>query len=287
MPSYAVAQPVRLATIITDPATGEPADATSISLILQRPDLTTQTYTTASTPAIVHGTTGNYSILLNDETQPGPYQYAWVTTGSAPGETPSAGFTLVARFTPAHIFYEDARARLNISAATDSEIQDMIASAVSEQEQRVGAVAPRPVTEQLYAHHGRLALSTRPVVAVVSATLAGSPVDVSTWRVPAAMAGLVELGTGPWWGSSGPAFSGQLYTVTYTAGRNPVPQDLVEAALLRVQHSYATQRGASAGGGQIIGAGSSDLSVGVDSSDFLLLLRAQDKEKPYVLPSVA
>jgi hypothetical protein len=210
----------------------------------------------------------------------GHYQYAWITTGTAAGVSPPAAFEVVDLFTPTHVTFADAKARLNISATSDDEVQSMVAAAVSAQEQRVGAVAPRTVVEAVYAHYGRLSLSTRPVLAVTSATLSGVAQTITGWTVPSAMAGLVELNTGAWWGSTGPTFSGLLYTVTYTAGRSPVPQDLVEAALLRVQAAYDTQRSPA---GIPLG---NEVDSGFGSS-YPLLLRAADLEKPYVLPSVA
>lgn len=283
MARYAAGSPVRVSTEVRD-AAGTLTPPGTILLRVKKPDGTfLADYTTPTLDS-----TGKYhqDIPAADVATIGHYAYAWITSGAAAGVSPSAAFEVVDPFTATHITYQDARDRLNTSATSDSEVQAFIVAAVSAQEQRVGPVAPRTVTESLYAHYGRLALSTRPVMSVTSATLNGVAVSTTAWLVPSAMAGLVDLGSGAWWGSGGPSFSGQLYSVTYTAGRNPVPQDLVEAALLRVMHAEATQRGGS-GGGQVIGSASSDIATGVDSSDFLLMLRAQDLEKPYVLPSVA
>jgi hypothetical protein len=202
----------------------------------------------------------------------GLYRWAWYTTGTAAGVTPRAGIiNVVDPFAPAHISYEDAKARLNLTSAYDAEVQAMIDSAIAEQEQRVGAVAPRQVTDTVTAYGGRLWLPTRPVLSVASATFAGLTVSVADWRVGPPMAGYVASMSSPLAGE---------YVVTYTAGRQPVPQDLVEAALLRVQHSYESQRGGTE-------TEFTDQGEGPGGSAFLLLLRAQDKEKPYVLPTVA
>lgn len=310
MARYASGQPVRVSTEVRDPA-GALTTPGTILLRVRKPDGTFLPDYTSPTA----DSTGKYhqDVPASDLVTTGHYAYAWITTGSAAGVSPSAAFEVVDPFAATHVTFGDVKARLNISAVSDSEIQDMIASAVSEQERRVGAVAPRTVTEVVSGwpgwhgygydgygmyggrgHPGYLLLGQQkpteqlPVLSVTSATLNGSTVDVSQWYVENGLAGMIRPSVSWPFGSSAVGFTYGTYAVTYVAGRNPVPQDLVEAALLRVQHSYATQRGASAGGGQIIGAGSSDVAgSGVDSSDFLLMLRAQDKEKPYVLPSIA
>jgi hypothetical protein len=287
MPRYAQAQPVRVSTEVRD-TSGALVDPTSILLRVKKPDGTFLADYTSPTK----DSTGKYHQDLSalDVATLGHYQYAWITTGTAAGVSPAAAFEVVDPFTPTHITFDDVVARVlnpsgaaTISTDTRSELQAMMASAVSEQEQSVGAVAPRTVVETVYAHHGHLALSTRPVLSVVSATLSGSPVDITNWRVPSAMAGLVHpYAWGYGYGNYGGYgyFRSTPYVVTYTAGRNPVPQDLVEAALLRVQASYETQR--SPAGLPVAG-----VEDGATSTAYPLILRAQDKERPYVLPNVA
>ncbi len=282
MARYAQGQPVRLSTEVRD-ATGALATPGSILLRIKKPDGTfLADYTSPTADA-----QGKYHVDVSalDLAATGHYAYAWITTGTAAGVSPPAAFEVVDAFAPTHITWSDVLERLQLtdvtlSASKQAELQGFMASAVSAQEQSVGAVAPRTVTETLYAHHGRLSLSTRPVLSVASATVSGSAQDVSGWTVPSAMAGLVELGTGPWWGY-GPAFSGLAYTVVYTAGRNPVPPDLVEAALLRVEAAYETQR--SPAGLPVSGLDDG----GATSTAYPLVLRAQDLERPYVLPNVA
>jgi len=266
-------QPLRLSTTVKDPA-GVLTDPGAISLIILKPDLTQQTLTTATTPQVVRDGPGLFHLDYTPATV-GPYRYYWLTTGNAAGTTKTAGFNVTDPFVPAHISFDDVKARLNITAASDDELQDMIASAVSEQEQRVGAVAPRTVVETVYPSCGRLWLSTRPVLSVTSATYNGSNVaTVGSWTVGLPMAGDVA------WPSGGGFYGATPYVVTYVAGRSPVPQDLVEAALLRVQASYETQRSPA-------GLPVSGIEDGATSTAYPLILRAQDKEAPYVLPSVA
>lgn len=273
MPRYAQGQPVTVSTTVraeTSPGVYAMVDPDTIVLRVrtpagvQLPDLTP-----------TRDGLGEYHHDLNPVDLPdlGLYAYAWVTTGPGQGVSPPAAFSVVDPFAPTHLSLQDARARVLNSRGTawnpdrDDELQDMIASAVAEQEHRVGAVAPRTVTETITASGGRLWPRRQPVLSVISATVAGSPVDVTDWDVAegAVIGAPVRL-------------SGR-YVVTYVAGRNPVPQDLVEAALLRVQHSYETQRGPA------------ELpltdSVEGGGAAFLLMLRARDKEAPYLLPAIA
>jgi hypothetical protein len=274
MPRYAQGSPVRLSTEVRD-AAGVAAAPGSILLRVKRPDGTFLPDYTAP----VEDSQGKYhqDLPAADLTQLGQYAYAWITTGAAAGVSPPASFQVVDPFAPSHVSFGDVRARLNLPASTlgDDELQDMIASAVAEQEHWVGAVAPRQVTETVTAASGRLELSTRPVLSVVSAALAGTlPVSVTGWAPTAA--GCVTA----------PVYLSGAYTVTYLAGRNPVPPDLVEAALKRVQFMYDPQRGGSGGyrvGGVDIGGGADDGGT----ARFLMLRDAERLEAPYRMPVVA
>jgi hypothetical protein len=273
VPRYASGSPVRVSTEVRD-TTGALVTPGTILLRVKQPDGTfiSPDFTAPSADA-----TGKYhqDIPATTLTQLGHYQYAWVTTGTAAGVSPAAGFELVDPFAPAHITLADAKARLQLDKVTtvdagrDEELQAFIASAIAEQEQRVGPVAPRVVTETVTAYGGRLSLSARPVLSLTSALAGAASTSITGWSVPSSMAGLVQSTT----------YLTGTFTVTYVAGRNPVPADLVEAALLRVQHSFETQRGPA----ELPLAD----SVEGGGSAFLLILRAQDKEKPYVLPVIA
>jgi hypothetical protein len=111
------------------------------------------------------------------------------------------------------------------------------------------------------------------VLSVTSAMVGAAPVTTTTWTVVNPVAGVVAS-------SVGYGFTG-TYTVTYVAGRNPVPPELEEAALLRVQHSYETQRGAADS------AFSDQADGSTGGGSFVLILRARDLEAAYVLPTVA
>lgn len=274
MPRRPQGQPVTVSTTVsvTDPVTGVVTltDPGSILLRVRKPDLTYLPDFTSPT----HPSVGKFYVSLSatDLATLGQYRWAWITTGTAAGTSPRAGIIdVVDPFAPAHISAEDVRLRLNVSA-TDDEMQDMIDSAIQEQEASVGPVAPRTVTRTVYPSSGVLLLPP-PVISVTSITpVGGTALSLAGLDLSGLSAGIVRPGTqGGFWASS--------YSVVLVAGRNPIPQDLVEAALLRVQHSYETQRGPA----------EMPLAEAVEGggSAFVLMLRARDKEAPYVIPAVA
>jgi hypothetical protein len=276
VPNRSQGQPVTISTTVsvTDPVTGVTTltDPGTILLRVRKPDLTFL----ADFTGPVHPSTGKYYVNLSstDLAALGQYRWSWITTGTAAGVSPRAGIiNVVDPFAPAHISVEDAKARLNVSA-TDDEIQDMIDSSVQEQEQRVGPVAPRAVTGLVVYPSSGVLLLPATVVSLTSLTPAGgTALDLGSLDLSKLSSGIVRPGTlSAFWASS--------YTAVFVAGRNPVPQDLVEAALLRVQASYETQRGPA---GLPLAA---EQESGFGSS-YPLLLRARDKEAPYVLPAVA
>lgn len=242
---------------------------TTIVGTLQFPDQTTAPFT----PTL--DGVGLYHSDLSPATLTELGHYQWQVQTSGPGASTQIGVIDVsAGLAPTHVDFFDAKARLNVSSLADAEIQDMIDSAISEQEQRVGPVAPRIASKIVTPSSGVLLLPP-PVISITSITPAGgSPLSLVGLDLSGLSAGIVRPGSSAYW------WSATAYTVVFVAGRNPVPQDLVEAALLRVQASYETQRGPT----------TLPLSDGGDfapSTSYPLILRAQDKERPYVLPAVA
>jgi hypothetical protein len=274
---YAQGQPVRLSTEVKD-ATGAYATPGSILLRVKKPDGTfLADYTSPTADAL-----GKYhqDIGATDLAALGHYQYAWITTGTAAGVSPPASFEVVDPFAPTHITWSDVLERLGLTTATlsasqQAELQGFMASAVATQEKWVGAIAPRSVTETVYPDGGLLWLSTRPVMSITSATYNGSPVlTVGSWVLGSPLAGTVGWPSYGFYGSTVP------YVVTYVAGRNPVPPDLVTAALDRVAADYETQRSPA-------GLPVSGLEDGATSTAYPLILRAQDKERPYLLSGLS
>ena len=83
---YNIGDVARLSVLFTD-VNGAPADPTTVTLTVWSPDNTQDVYTDATTPIVVHPSTGAYYLDL-PVTQAGPnayapaYIYRWTGTGS-------------------------------------------------------------------------------------------------------------------------------------------------------------------------------------------------------------
>jgi hypothetical protein len=266
----------RLSTTVRDVA-GALADPGAFILKIKDPTGTVTPHNWAGD--ITRDGLGLFHFDLAGLTTLGPYQYKWNATGANTGVSPNPRyFTLVDEWTPILLTLEEAKSQLN-AAAPDADLELYIDSATEAMERRIGPIVPQVVTKRVLISpdDGHLLAPTHIVSdSVTAATQNGSAVSVTGWT------------TGEW-GRITPGTQ-RLYgdvIVTYKAGFDPIPTPLKEAAALRGQHSYATQRGGRAGVARIIGGASEDIGAGPDGSDFLLMIRAREKEDPYVFPAVA
>lgn len=143
----------------------------------------------------------------------------------------------------------DLKAHLNMteagdSAGRDQELTMMLGAATRMVEKRCGPVSVKTFTE--YFDHPSIILSHQPVIEVISVTPSGG-VDVAGTEAVRRLntaAGVVDLARA-WCGG----------TITYTAGRTEVPENLKTATLIIAAHLWETQRGATArpgmGGGEL------------------------------------
>ena len=90
-----------IALSVSDTVSGVPTDAGAISVAVTDPTMTVTTYTTSSSPAIVHVSTGDYSLNLTPVLD-GNYSYVWTTTGTA-AATITGTFTVIAAVTAVSI----------------------------------------------------------------------------------------------------------------------------------------------------------------------------------------
>jgi hypothetical protein len=274
MPYRRLGSTDRLSVAVKD-AAGAPADPGDISLKIRDPlgVATTQDYNPGP---VARDGVGLFHYDVGGLTTLGTYAYYWKTTGAAQGVSPNLRyFTLVDEWTPLLLTIEEARSQLNVTVG-DADLERYVDSAGEAVESRVGPVVPRTVPDvpaesappAVPGGRGRLILPHQHVVSVTSATQDGVAVPTTGWTVDG---GIVTLPAGQY-------LSG-VVRVVLVAGFDPIPVSLAEAAALRVQHSYETQRGpaelplseAAEGGG----------------SAFLLILRAKEKEAPYVPVVVA
>jgi uncharacterized phiE125 gp8 family phage protein len=142
----------------------------------------------------------------------------------------------------------DVKSALNITrTANDAELTVFLAAAVSAIGQLVGPLAAQSVSEEIDSHGPHIVLTYTPVVSVQSVSiepwLGAAPInDTTQWRLnpmTGVLRRLVVGGSLPYYGP------GSIFTVTYTAGRTDIPDDLNRAVLMQVAAMWASQRGAS------------------------------------------
>jgi len=158
----------------------------------------------------------------------------------------------------------------------DSELESFIDRAEAILTQRVGPLGPVPVVDEIHNGPGPLILRRFPVVSVSSATANGRPVtDLDA-----------DLDSGVVYGSFwGPRRS---VRISYIAGRDVLPEDLVAAVLELVDHLWKSQRvpGTRAPGFQGYGGDSGDTNAPAGQG-YLLPYRVQSLIEPYIVPAVA
>jgi uncharacterized phiE125 gp8 family phage protein len=142
---------------------------------------------------------------------------------------------------------DDVKTYLNITRTTnDAELSDFLSDAITIIERVIGPLASQSVTEEIDSHGPKIVLSRMPVLSVQSVSiepwLGAAPVDdTAAWRLNTATGVLrrkVVGGSLPYYGP------GSVFTVTYTAGRSDVPNDINRAILMQVADMWESQRGA-------------------------------------------
>jgi hypothetical protein len=243
MARYALGQPVRLSTTITD-VTGAPVNAGTLSLTVRKPDATQQTYNTP-----VNDSTGLYhqDIPAADLTQLGHHAYVWTATGAGAGVSGPSGFDVFDPFEVSVLSLQDGKNMLNIDltdTSDDVEIQRKIASIESGLEKFTGGpIITRTISNERVKVSGdyrKLTVRYRPLVSVTSIVDVASGVAMSLSDLdPDLVTGIIQRNLQlPFW-SRGP-----YYTVTYTAGwGTAVPPAIQEAAAVILQQVWETQRG--------------------------------------------
>ncbi len=245
---YPNGQPVRVSAAVRD-LTGTLTNAGTLTLVLSKPDGTTQTY-----PSPTNDSAGNYhqDIPAGDLTQNGHYQYAWTATGSGAGVS-VGDFDVYDPFETAVLPLQDAKDMLNIPQATtqyDSEILNWVASIQSSLQRFTGGpIVNTTVTERVEAVAGltKMCLRQRPVVSVQSITSESSGGSLSMADIKVdTNAGIVQRALGlPFYG---PFFMWQpWFIVVYTAGwGTSVPAAFNDFARIVIQNLWETQRGPAA-----------------------------------------
>jgi hypothetical protein len=240
---------VRLTGLCTDPG-GTAANATTVTLTITLPDDSTATPTVTNPPA----QTGQYTYDYVTS-QAGRHTARWVWTNPACAYVdvfdvrPTAGLIVP---------LAAAKEQVNIPAATttwDEELRGYIAATTRAVEGTVGPVLKRTVIEIRPGGH-LLLLNATPVLALTSLTgvyssgISYLPADLD-----------VDLDNGIVRRKDGGWFVGPL-RVVYTAGRPVIPENILLAAKIIIQHLWETQRG------------SGSAATNVDQADVAYLYKA-------------
>lgn len=234
---YDLGDPVGLAVNITD-SSGAAANAGSVAVTVTLPDGST------STPTVTNGGVGQYTATYTP-TMVGRHNVRWVATG-ANASAFNDVFDVRAGLSTSLLSLADAKKALNINpndTSQDEELRDYLEAITDVIEGYTDAIIDRTVVEQVASYGSTLPLSTLPVKSITSI----ANVQVSGWSQQ-----LADLVVDPFTGIvrriSRGSFGGEVYTITYVAGRgNVVPPALALAARIILKNVWAPQRGGGRG----------------------------------------
>lgn len=241
-------------TVTVRDATGNPVNATTVTLTITLPDGTTVTPTVANPPS----STGVY-LYDYPAVQAGHHSLRWTSTG--PSAAYSDAFDVSVALPQYLVSLADMKNQLRITGTSDDEqLRRFIEAATTAVERIRGeAAVKRTVTEEhrfpdwfrglgqvtpnmstaTYQRRA-MALNVSPVVSLTSVARVDGTMtwDVSLLHVEQ-VSGVVDV-------LFGPAFAG-LITVTYVAGYQVIPAEFGLAASFIVEHLWQTRRGAKGG----------------------------------------
>lgn len=238
---YPQGQPVTVSTTIT--VGGTLTNAGGLTLTVQNPDLTTQTFGSPT-----NDSTGKYhqDIPASNLTQLGHYLYKWVATGTGAGVS-RGDFDVFDPFEPAVLSLQDAKQVVNIPDATtvyDNELQLYVDVATAAIEAMTGGPAyNRSITERTRLmgwNDTTFVLRKRPLVSVTSITniASGQATDLSDIDLDPNSCIVQRKRELPFWGWA------PWYSIVYVAGWGTVvPAAFGLSARIIVQHLWKAQRG--------------------------------------------
>lgn len=166
----------------------------------------------------------------------------------------------------------DVKAYLNITDESyNGKLQDMLDAAMAAIGERVGPLTPTTRTVRARST-GRSLRLPGPAISITSiADMYGSGVTVADLYLDATP-GLVSY-------SDGSLLPAGHYTVTYVAGRDPLPADLRLAVLELVRHFWDTQRGPTRRPGS---TASETTANSVPGAAYMLPFRVAELLKPHM-----
>lgn len=225
---------VVLLTYTARDLTGVAGNATSVSVTITLPDLT------SVSSGVLAGTAGVYAYAY-PTTQAGRHTIRWVATGTNAG-----AYTDVFEVNPAQsvqlVSLADARNQLRIPAADtshDAEIADFLRSVTAVVERYKLAVVATTRTDTFDGGVPSVALRRFPVLSVSSVSDFGTVLPPGSYEVNLRTGVLTRVAQFlPY-----PFLPGsQSVSVTYVAGSASTPPDYARAALIILQHMWETMR---------------------------------------------
>lgn len=250
--SFNLGDVVPLSITVRD-ADGNPANAGTVTVTVTLPDGST------ASPTVTNDDPGVYNADF-PTTQAGVHQVRWVATGtnaSAFEDAFSVGSEAGLNFISLAELKTHLRKDLT-NTTDDAELLAFIGAACSKIVELIGPVAPIDVTQQAQPGYNRtIVLDEHPVITITAVTVDGSAepeadpdAGVNGWTLDAA-AGLL--------GHIGPWPNGTV-TITYRAGRTPLPGNVRLAGLELAAHLWKTTKPLGAGNRPPVG-GSDDIVV--------------------------
>lgn len=171
------------------------------------------------------------------------------------------------------ITLDEVKAQINVPLADtshDTELTRFQRAAQEHVESLVGPVVPRAMTETVRASGETVCLSHSPVVSVESLTVNGQAVTYTLNGPAGLLTGVTAVGD---------------LSVSYTAGRSPVPEAIRVAALIIAEHLWKTQLGNQPTTGVYPAEDELNVSAGFG---YAIPNRALELLRPYMLaPAVA
>lgn len=224
---------------------GTATDPTTVTLTVTDPTGTTTTYTYGGSGTITKTATGVYSLDVPVPTA-GLWLYAWTGTGTASDLTVGS-FHVEPPGLPPIVSLADTKTWLRITNSDDDgELLEMLLAWSEIAEEMTGQVWRRRTLTETYSSTGstELRLQHRPIESVTTVTENGVTLDTSGYT-SGAENGILYRGSGivPLCWLPGRAH----ITVTYVAAPldGIVPVYIRRGLRLGIQHTWATQRGAS------------------------------------------
>lgn len=231
---YDIADSVPIAWDVKD-AAGAPANANTAVLTVTKPDGTTDTPAVANPPTV----TGEYRVTYVPTVEG---RYTWRAVTTVPNTAYQDVFEVRESLSPALLSLADAKAHLNIPAATtssDDKLREYLEATTEIVESYTGPIVRRTHTARVFGWRVyQIALPHTQVTAITAVTLVSdnsSPIPLSDLAVNGP-AGVISYKNRLW-------FPYGDLDVTYTVGRSYVKANWTLAAKIIVEHLWQTQLG--------------------------------------------